>query len=679
MSREVGPTAALRIEALEDRLVPTLTFQFDYTFDTTGMFNDPAKRAVLEQVGHDIGSHIASTPDAIAPSGGNTWGASFFNPTTGGQTTVNNLSIPAGVIVVYVGARTLDGAEAAQGGFGGYSWSGSPAWGSEFPDRGQGFAVWGGSLAFDTRQTWYTGPAAGLTAGAIDMYTVASHEIGHLLGLGTADKFHQLTVNGVFTGANADAVFGSAPPVAADGAHFGSGLVVGGQAESMQPALVTGRRYGLSALDYAALQDIGWGVGSVSPTPVTSPPSSPPVTTPTTTTGTTSTTIATNNNNQTGTTTTNSNTNQTGTTPTGTTTTTTATGGQSGGHADPILPKCNCGACGGCLAVSGAGGTFQLYDVSNPAWAMPLGDVIQAFPGFTGTVRTITADVNGDGTPDVIAVTGPGGGSQVRVIDGATGLDLLDPFSVFEPSFSGGLYVTAADLNGDGQAEVIVSPDQGGGGRVEVLRVANGTATVVANFFGIDDPNFRGGARVAAADVNGDGVPDIVVGAGFGGGPRVAIFDGASVTTHPRKLVHDFYAFDGPDAVNLRNGVYPAAGDLNGDGRADLVFGGGPGGGPRVLVLDGALALTSLAAARANPLANFFAFDANARDGVRPVVKDVTKDGRPDLVVASGTAGDAQVNVYAGGAGQWAHGSPVSAATYNPSGITAAADGVYVG
>ena len=84
--------------------------------------------------------------------------------------------------------------------------------------------------------------------------------------------------------------------------------------------------------------------------------------------------------------------------------------------------------------------------------------------------------------------------------------------------------------------------------------------------------------------------------AGFGGGPRVAIFDGASVAAGaPRKLVDDFFAFE----PSLRNGVYVAVGDLNGDGRGDLVFGAGPGGGPRVLAVSGAAALREAGAAAA--------------------------------------------------------------------------------
>ena len=60
----------------------------------------------------------------------------------------------------------------------------------------------------------------------------------------------------------------------------------------------------------------------------------------------------------------------------------------------------------------------------------------------------------------------------------------------------------------------------------------------MANLMGIQDDNFRGGARVTFGDFNGDGTPDLAVATGFLGGPRVAVFDGLSVLAgRPAKLV----------------------------------------------------------------------------------------------------------------------------------------------
>ena len=84
--------------------------------------------------------------------------------------------------------------------------------------------------------------------------------------------------------------------------------------------------------------------------------------------------------------------------------------------------------------------------------------------------------------------------------------------------------------------------------------------------FQLDDPAFRGGARAATGDVNNDGRPDLLVAAGFLGGPRVAVFDGATVTAGgraPARLFNDVFAFDGPDAETLLNGVFVGAGDVD--------------------------------------------------------------------------------------------------------------------
>ncbi len=271
-------------------------------------------------------------------------------------------------------------------------------------------------------------------------------------------------------------------------------------------------------------------------------------------------------------------------------------------------------------AVGGTDGTFRVVTPDGKA-----GAAVTAFPGFTGGVRVASADVNGDGTPDTVVGTGPGSATHLRVLDGKSGAELfaMDPF---EAGFTGGVFVASGDVNGDGVPDLVVSTDQGGGPRVRVFS-GKGFGQL-ADFFGIDDPAFRGGARVATGDLNGDGAADLVVSAGFGGGPRVAVFDGKS--NFARKLVGDFFAFEN----SLRNGVFPAVGDVNGDGKADLVAGAGPGGGPRVSVFAaGDLLATPSVQTR---LADFFAGDPARRDGVRVAVKDLDGDARADVVAAVG-------------------------------------------
>lgn len=301
------------------------------------------------------------------------------------------------------------------------------------------------------------------------------------------------------------------------------------------------------------------------------------------------------------------------------------------------------------------------------------------FPGFAGTVRTASADVNGDGTPDYIGGGGPGGGPRVTIIDGANGSRLAD-FFAFEMSFLGGVFVAAADFDLDGRGEVIVTPDQGGGPRVEIFSFTSGSPVVRANFFGIDDPNFRGGARAGTGDVNGDGTPDLAVCAGFLGGPRTALFNGTTLFTTPTRLVGDFFAFPGIDATTLRNGVFVAAGDVNGDGFDDLIFGGGPGGAPRVFILSGQqVSAGNVAAAQANPIANFFvAGNVADRGGVRLAAKDADGDAKADVVAGSGEGSPANVRIYLG-KNFTGNGEPGTFQDISVFGGLALTDGVFVG
>lgn len=275
------------------------------------------------------------------------------------------------------------------------------------------------------------------------------------------------------------------------------------------------------------------------------------------------------------------------------------------------------------------------------------------FPGFAGNVRSAVADVNGDGFEDAILVTGPGTPIRYAVISGVDDVTpLIPPTAPFAGSedFEGGGFVAAGDLDGDGRAEFIVMPDQGGGPRVTIFSLVGTTPTVRANFFGIDDPTYRGGARAALGDVNADGTPDLAVSAGFLGGPRTALFNGRTLFATPTRLVSDFFAFPGADAVTLRNGTFVTLGDINGDGFADLIFGGGPGGAPRVFILNGLIVSTgTIDAAYAAPLANFFvAGNSTDRGGVRVAAIDGDSDHRTDLAVGSGEGSVTNVRAYLG-------------------------------
>ncbi|OWK37626.1 FG-GAP-like repeat-containing protein [Fimbriiglobus ruber] len=291
---------------------------------------------------------------------------------------------------------------------------------------------------------------------------------------------------------------------------------------------------------------------------------------------------------------------------------------------------------------------------------------------YTAGVRVADADLNGDGVADVIAGTGPGVPTQVQVLDGKTGavLATIDPF---ESTFTGGVFVAAGDLNGDGVPDVVVTPDQGGGPVVAVYdgaALAQGNVVQIARFFGIQDPNFRGGDRAAVGDLTGTGGGDLIVAAGFGGGPRIAGYVGSSLASGtPVKLFADFFAFE----PSVQNGAYVAVGDVNGDGKADLIAGAGPGGGPRVTVFDGASLLDN----QQTTIADFFAGDPSNRGGIRVAAKDLDGSNQAGVVVGSGSGAGATVTAYTGAALTASPGSPASLFDFDA--LPGFTGGVFVG
>jgi hypothetical protein len=100
-------------------------------------------------------------------------------------------------------------------------------------------------------------------------------------------------------------------------------------------------------------------------------------------------------------------------------------------------------------------------------------------------------------------------------------------FAPYGPNFRGGVFVAAGDVNADGRADIVTGP---GTGRAPVKVFSGANGSLLDSFFAFG-PSFRGGVRVATADVNGDAHADILSAAGPGRASQQRVLDGRTLTT----------------------------------------------------------------------------------------------------------------------------------------------------
>ena len=145
------------------------------------------------------------------------------------------------------------------------------------------------------------------------------------------------------------------------------------------------------------------------------------------------------------------------------------------------------------------------------------------------------ADLGTDGTDELLIASGLNEPPTIAVLrlDGS----LIGSFPAYGPSFQRGIYVAAGDITGDGLSEIVTGTFYGGGPHV---RVFDRYGVLVSQFFAYDQA-FRGGVSVAIADINHDGRNEIVTAPGPTGGPHIRAFqsDGTLVTEYFSSAAND--------------------------------------------------------------------------------------------------------------------------------------------
>jgi len=161
---------------------------------------------------------------------------------------------------------------------------------------------------------------------------------------------------------------------------------------------------------------------------------------------------------------------------------------------------------------------------------------------------------------------------RVNVYDGAG--TLIRSFGAYESSFRGGVHVVTTDVNGDDIPDTITAPGFGGG---PVVRVWDGATGSLVNEFNAYDPLFRGGVNIAVVRLlDSSGPPQIITGPGPGGGPHVKAF-----STQSGAVLASFLAYD----PSFTGGISVAA-TMATQGPGHIITGAGPGGGPHVRIFS---------------------------------------------------------------------------------------------
>ncbi len=247
-----------------------------------------------------------------------------------------------------------------------------------------------------------------------------------------------------------------------------------------------------------------------------------------------------------------------------------------------------------------ANGTFlQVYDAAGKrlrnAFFANRDDV-------PGGANVLVADLDHDGSDDL--VFSQNGLVTVRVGGGSSA------FRPFGAKYRGGIEIAAGQTDRNGSDELVLTPSSGLAATV-VITDLKGKA--IRSWLAYRK-EFTGGASVAIGDLDGDGKREIFTGPGRGGGPHVRSF-----RTDGSPWAGGFFAFD----QRQTGGASVAVGDVNGDGRDELVVGSGPGSVPTVRVYGSNMRL----------LSEFALGSKAASVAVKPVLSDLDGDGKREILI----------------------------------------------
>jgi hypothetical protein len=252
---------------------------------------------------------------------------------------------------------------------------------------------------------------------------------------------------------------------------------------------------------------------------------------------------------------------------------------------------------------------------------------ISPFPGYTGTLNVNTVNRAAGLNADTLVVAVAGRSSpHVLTIDSSTGF-VISSFYAFDPGFLGGVTVAGGVTRIGGVKTTVILCGAGSGSSPSVS-VFNAASSQPMGAFYAYSNQYLGGVRVALSEAGADGTSFAIIGSTINS--HVVAFD-----------LNDYYnpvlSFNTFPDILTPQGIYVASGDLDGDNLNEIVVGAGQGTtSPQVAVfgMDGKLKKS------------FNAFDMSFLGGVQVGVADYNKDGKLDILAASGVGAPGTLNVF---------------------------------